>query len=98
MIAVGSGSGQLISVSLELVDECMPTKSSNMALALQVADVTVSLKEKKANSNGIFTPNMWDSEHENIGNILSNIALRDDAKQKHRQARVGKTAMKIIKK
>ena len=34
VIAVGSGQGQLLRTSLELVDACIPTQSSNLALGM----------------------------------------------------------------
>ena len=84
-------------MSLELVDDCMQTKSSNVALAIQLADVNVVLKDKKAKVNKFATNvNMWDSEHEDIGNILSNIAQRDDHEYyKKQQAIVGKKEIAI---
>ena len=50
VIAVGNGHGQLLRTSLELIDNCMETKSSNLALAIQLADVNVQFKNSK-NSN-----------------------------------------------
>lgn len=66
VIAVGNGQGQLLRTSLELIDNCMQSKSSNLALAVQLADVNVQLKNSKV-----------DLDY-NMGNILSNIALRDE--------------------
>jgi hypothetical protein len=87
VIAVGSGQGQLLRVSLELIDECMQTKSSNVALAVQLAEVDVQLRNKKdsddqtaSNNNNVWPPmtEKTNADDVAIGNILSNIALRDD--------------------
>ena len=89
-IAVGSGQGQLLRTSLELVDACIPTQSSNLALAIQLADVDVKIHSKKkptlpsqAQTNTItkwppMTKNNNNNNADDIGTILSNIALRDD--------------------
>lgn len=88
VIAVGSGRGKLLRVSLELVDECMQPKSSNVALAVQLADVMVALRNKKASaieptvddwkmSKG-RTERTSSVDMGDLGDILSNIALRDD--------------------
>lgn len=73
VIAVGSGRGQLLRASLELVDNCMAPKSSNLALAVQLADVNVVLQNKKQSN---FLLHMTEKS-DDVGNILSNIALRD---------------------
>ena len=89
VIAVGSGQGQLLRTSLELVDACIPTQSSNLALAIQLADVDVKIHSKKkptlpsqSQTNTITKwPPMTKNNNNNaddIGTILSNIALRDD--------------------
>ena len=73
VVAVGNGKGRFLRTSLELVDDCMPTKSSNLALAVQLANVNVQLKNKKVVKND----NIWQmTEKSDMGNILSNIALR----------------------
>lgn len=80
VIAVGNGQGQLLRTSLELIDACMPTKSSNLPLAVEVADVQVHLKNTKTNAwQTQMTSERSNSQAEMVGNILSNIALRDDS-------------------
>ena len=79
VIAVGSGQGQLLRTSLELVDACIPTESSNLALAIQLADVDVKIHSKKPTSSDSKWPAITENKSSNdIGIILSNIALRDD--------------------
>ena len=79
VIAIGSGQGQLLRTSLELVDACIPTESSNLALAIQLADVDVKIHSKKPISSDAKWPAMTENKSSNdIGIILSNIALRDD--------------------
>lgn len=79
--------GQLLRTSLELIDDCMPTKSSNMALAVQLAHVNVQLKNRKRNKQEEMTTqagsanDLWqmtEKSGNDMGSILSNIALRDD--------------------
>ena len=79
--------GQLLRTSLELIDDCMPTKSSNMALAVQLAHVNVQLKNRKRNKQEEITTqagsanDLWqmtEKSGNDMGSILSNIALRDD--------------------
>ena len=79
--------GQLLRTSLELIDDCMPTKSSNMALAVQLAHVNVQLKNRKRNKHEEMTTqagsanDLWqmtEKSGNDMGSILSNIALRDD--------------------
>lgn len=76
MIAVSSGQGKLLRVSLELVDSCMETASSDVPLAVADADVFVKIQNQK--SDPII--NDWDSKKvdKNLDNNLSNIALQDD--------------------
>ena len=65
--------------SLELVDDCMPQKSSNLALAVQLANVHVQLKNSKDYPDN---EDNWIAQQtatkKDMGSILSNIALRDD--------------------
>jgi len=76
VIAVSSGQGKLLRVSLELVDSCMETASSDVPLAVADADVFVKIQNQK--SDPII--NDWDSKKvdKNLDNNLSNIALQDD--------------------
>jgi hypothetical protein len=76
VIAVSSGQGKLLRVSLELVDSCMETASSDVPLAVADADVFVKIQNQK--SDPII--NDWDSKKvdKNVDNNLSNIALQDD--------------------
>ena len=46
MIAVSSGQGKLLRVSLELVDSCMDTSSSDVPLAVADADVFVKIQNQ----------------------------------------------------
>ena len=90
VVAVGNGRGQLLRTSLELIDDCMTTKSSNMALAVQLAHVNVHLKNRKQSQEEMTTVSgstssandLWQmtekSGPNDMGSILSNIALRDD--------------------
>ena len=59
----------------------MPQKSSNLALAVQLANVNVQLKNWKKESNedkfDLFDQ-MTEKSNDHMGAILSNIALRDD--------------------
>ena len=86
VIAVGNGHGQLLRTSLELIDNCMETKSSNLALAIQLADVNVQFKNSKnsnelggLHANGYGGQNeLWPTENtknaaEDMSSILSNI-------------------------
>ena len=87
VIAVGNGQGQLLRTSLELIDDCMETKSSNLALAIQLADVNVQFKNSKkelgfnANGFGAGGPELWPTENtkdaEDMSSILSNIGKRN---------------------
>lgn len=79
VIAVGNGQGQLLRTSLELIDACMPTKSSNLPLAVEVANVQVHLKNTKSNAWQTQMTSERSNSAEMVGNILSNIALRDDS-------------------
>ena len=85
VVAVGNGRGQLPRTSLELIDDCMASKSSNMALAVQLAHVNVQLKNRKQPNQEEMTTSandLWQmtekSGNRDMGSILSNIALRDD--------------------
>ena len=79
VIAVGNGQGQLLRTSLELIDNCMETKSSNLALAIQLAPVNVQFKNSKNEVGGqTSTGNeLWPTENtkdaEDMSSILSNI-------------------------
>jgi hypothetical protein len=46
VIAVSSGQGKLLRVSLELVDSCMETSSSDVPLAVADADVFVKIQNQ----------------------------------------------------
>ena len=75
MIAVSSGHGKLLRVSLELIDACMETSSSDVPLAVADADVVVKIQNQKTDVKTDFvekTVAVVDT------NNLSNIALQDD--------------------
>ena len=73
MIAVSSGQGKLLRVSLELVDACMETASSDVPLAVADADVVVKIQNQKVvDVKNDFIDKSVDK------NNLSNIALQDD--------------------
>ena len=86
VVAVGNGRGQLLRTSLELIDDCMASKSSNMALAVQLAHVNVQLKNRKqpdqeemtTSANDLWQMTEKSGNRRDMGSILSNIALRDD--------------------
>ena len=88
VIAVGNGHGQLLRTSLELIDNCMETKSSNLALAIQLAEVNVQFKNSKHSNDlkastevfevGGGQKELWPTENtknaaEDMSSILSNI-------------------------
>lgn len=79
VIAVGNGQGQLLRTSLELIDNCMETKSSNLALAIQLAPVNVQFKNSKnevgqtASSGNELWPTENTKDAEDMSSILSNI-------------------------
>ena len=78
VIAVGNGQGQLLRTSLELIDNCMETKSSNLALAIQLAPVNVQFKNSKNNEVSPWpTENTKDGkateQAQDMSSILSNI-------------------------
>ena len=75
VIAVGNGQGQLLRTSLELIDNCMETKSSNLALAIQLAPVNVQFKNSKNEVGGqTSTGNeLWPTENTKDAEDMSSI-------------------------
>ena len=76
MIAVSSGSGKLLRVSLELIDACMETSSSDVPLAVADADVVVKIQNQKTDVKNDFVDKSVTVVVDT--NNLSNIALQDD--------------------
>ena len=74
VIAVSSGQGKLLRVSLELVDSCIQTSSSDVPLAVADADVFVKIQTQKSDPINDFDSKMTDKNNDN----MSNIALQDD--------------------
>lgn len=68
IIAVSSGQGKLLRVSLELVESCMDTTSSNVPLAVADAQVSVNILNQKKDI--LIEPKSDDG--------LNSIAVQDD--------------------
>ena len=91
IIAVGSGHGRLLRVSLELADECIQ-KMSNIPLAAKDSVVTVKLKNEKPDS--LF--DVATSKKTYLDGSMQNIALQDEQRNYAKDSEKLRNAKQVV--